>query len=68
MKVVLADGTTRDLQTFIEGVDDWDTSVEIDGGETQQGILLFIVPKSETKLVISYQDVYADQPIYMQLP
>jgi hypothetical protein len=68
MKVVLADGSTRDLQTFIEGVDDWDTSVEIDGGETQQGSLLFIVPKSETNLVLSYQDVYADQSIYMQLP
>lgn len=68
MKVVLSDGSTRDLQTFIEGVDDWDTSREIEGGETQQGILLFIVPESETRLVISYQDIYADQPLYMQLP
>jgi hypothetical protein len=68
MQVVLADGSTRDLQTFIEGVDDWDTSVEIGGGETQQGVLLFIVPKSETSLVVSYQDVYAGQPTYMQLP
>jgi hypothetical protein len=68
MKVVLADGSSRDLQTFIEGVDDWDTSVEIDGGETQPGILLFIVPKSETSLVVSYQDIYADQALYLQLP
>ncbi len=68
MKVVLADESTRDLQTFIEGVGDWDTSVEIDGGETQKGFLLFIVPKAETQLVISYQDIYADQPLYLQLP
>jgi hypothetical protein len=68
MKIHLSDGSTRDLQTFLEGVDDWDTSVDIDGGATQQGILLFIVPKSETSLVISYQDVYADQPVYLQLP
>ena len=68
MKVHLSDGSTRDLQTFLEGVDDWDTSVDIDGGTTQQGILMFIVPKSETNLVISYQDVYADQPVYLQLP
>lgn len=68
MKIHLSDGSTRDLQTFLEGVDDWDTSIDIDGGATQQGILLFIVPKSETSLVISYQDVYADQPVYLQLP
>jgi hypothetical protein len=68
MKIILSDGSTRDLQTFIEGVDDWDTSIDIDGGATQQGVLLFIIPKSETGLVISYQDVYADQPVYLQLP
>lgn len=68
MKIVLSDGSTRDLQTFIEGVDDWDTTVDVEGGEVQQGFLLFIVPKSETNLVVSYQDIYADQPIYLQLP
>ena len=68
MKVILSDGSTRDLQIFLEGVDDWDTSIDIDGGTTQQGVLLFIVPKSETRLVVSYQDVYADQPVYLQLP
>lgn len=68
IKVVLADGSTRDLQTFIEGVDDWDTSIEVEGGETEQGVLLFIVPKSETQLVLRYQDIYAEQPLYLQLP
>ena len=68
MKAVLSDGSTRDLQTFLEGVDDWDTTVEIDGGATEQGFLLFIVPKSETELVVSYNDIYADQPVYFQLP
>ncbi|MFT3890635.1 MAG: hypothetical protein QM730_03300 [Anaerolineales bacterium] len=68
MKIHLSDGSTRDLQTFLEGVDDWDTSIDIDGGTTQKGVLLFIVPKSETELVISYQDVYADQPVLLQLP
>jgi hypothetical protein len=68
MKAALSDGSTRDLQTFIEGVDDWNTAVEIEGGAIEQGFLLFIVPKSETDLVISYQDISADQPLYMQLP
>jgi hypothetical protein len=68
MKAVLSDGTTRDLQTFIEGVEDWDTAIEIEGGATEQGFLLFIVPKSETDLVLSYTDIYADQPVYLQLP
>ena len=68
MKAVLSDGSTRDLQTFIEGVDDWDTTIEIEGGATEQGFLLFIVPTSETNLVVSYQDIYADEPLYFQLP
>ncbi len=68
MKAVLSDGSTRDLQTFIEGVDDWDTAVEIEGGATEQGFLLFIVPTWERDLVISYQDIYADNPLYFQLP
>ena len=68
MKAVLSDGSTRDLQTFIEGVDDWDTTLEIEGGATEQGFLLFIVPKLEGDLVLSYSDIYADQPVYMQLP
>jgi hypothetical protein len=68
MKAVLSDGSTRDLQTFIEGVEDWDTTLEIEGGATEQGFLLFIVPKSETNLVVSYNDIYAEQPVYLQLP
>lgn len=68
MKAVLGDGSTRELQTFIEGVDDWDTTVEIEGGATEQGFLLFIVPKSESSLLVSYNDIYADQPVYLQLP
>jgi hypothetical protein len=68
MKIHLSDGSTRDLQTFLEGVDDWDTSVDIDGESTQEGVLLFIVPKAEADLVISYKDVYADQPVYLQIP
>lgn len=68
MKAVLSDGSTRDLQTFLEGVDDWDTAVEIGNGATERGFLLFIVPKSETDLVVSYNDIYADQPVYFQLP
>jgi hypothetical protein len=68
MKAILGDGSRRDLQTFIEGVEDWDTTLEIEGGATQQGFLLFIVPKSEPNLVVSYNDIYADQPVYMQLP
>jgi hypothetical protein len=68
MKAVLSDGSTRDLQSFIEGVDDWDTTTEIEGGATEEGFLLFIVPKSETNLVIRYQDIYADEPLYFQLP
>lgn len=67
-KAVLSDGSTRDLQTFIEGVDDWDTSLEIEAGATQQGFLLFLVPKSESEIVLKYQDIYDDQPIYFQLP
>jgi hypothetical protein len=67
MKVILSDGSTRDLQIFIEGVDDWDTAVEIESGETEDGFLLFIVPTSETDLVLSYQDLSA-QPVYLQLP
>ena len=68
MKAVLGDGSTRDLQTFIEGVDDWDTTFEIEGGTTEQGFLLFIVPKSESNLLVSYNDIYADQPVYLGLP
>jgi hypothetical protein len=68
MKAVLGDGSRRDLQTFIEGVDDWDTTIKIEGGATEQGFLLFIVPKSEPGLVVSYSDIYADQPVYLQLP
>ena len=68
MKAVLSDGSTRDLQTFIEGVEDWDTTLEIEGGATEQGFLLFIVPTSESNLVVSYNDIYADQPVYLQLP
>jgi hypothetical protein len=68
MKVVLNDGSRRDLRTFVEGVDDWDTALEIEGGATEKGFLLFIVPKSESNLVVSYNDIYAEQPIYMQLP
>jgi hypothetical protein len=68
MKAVLSDGTTRDLQTFLEGVEDWDTTVEIEGGTTEQGFLLFLVPRSESDLVVSYQDIYADEPLYFQLP
>ena len=68
MKAVLVDGATRDLQTFIEGVEDWDTAVELEGGASEQGFLLFIVPESETDLVVSYNDIYADQPVYLQLP
>ena len=68
MKAILSDGSTRDLQTFIEGVDDWDTAVELEGGATEQGFLLFIVPASETNLVVSYQDIYADEALYFQLP
>ena len=68
MKAVLGDGSTRDLQTFIEGVEDWDTSIEIEGGATRNGFLLFIVPKSEGSIVVSYTDIYADQPVYLQLP
>ena len=68
MKAVFSDGSRRDLQTFIEGVDVWDTTLEIDGGATEQGFLLFMVPKSEGDLVLSYNDIYADQPVYMQLP
>lgn len=68
MKAVLSDGSTRDLQTFIEGMDDWDTAVELEGGATEQGFLLFIVPKSETNPVLSYQDIYADEALYFQLP
>jgi hypothetical protein len=66
MKAVLSDGSRRDLQIFIEGVDDWDTAIGIEGGATEQGFLLFIVPKSETDLLISYQA--DDQPVYMRLP
>ena len=58
----------RDLQTFIEGVDDWDTGIEIEGGATQKGFLLFIVPQSERSIVVSYTDLYADQPVYLQRP
>jgi hypothetical protein len=68
MKAVLSDGSTRDLQTFIEGLEEWDTSIEIEGGATEQGFLLFIVPTAESDLVVSYQDIYGDQPVYMQLP
>ena len=68
MKAVLSAGSTRDLQTFIEGVEDWDTAVELEGGATEQGFLLFIVPQAESDLVISYQDIYNDQPVYLQLP
>jgi hypothetical protein len=68
MKAVLGDGSMRDLQTFIEGVDDWDTTLEVEGGATKQGFVLFIVPKSESTLVVSYNDIYADQPVYLQLP
>ena len=68
MKAVLRDGSTRDLQTFIEGVEDWDTSIEIEGGATLNGFLLFIVPKSDDSIVVSYTDIYADQPVYLQLP
>jgi hypothetical protein len=68
MKAILSDGSTRDLQTFIEGVDDWDTAVEIESGATEQGFVLFMIPQSESDLVLSYQDVYDDQPAYLQLP
>ena len=68
MKAVLSDGSTRDLQTFIEGVEDWDTSIELEGGASAQGFLLFIVPQSDSNLIVSYQDVYAEQPLYLQLP
>lgn len=68
MKAVLSDGSRRDLQTFLEGLDDWDTAVEVEGGATEQGFLLFIVPRSETDLVLSYNDIDADQPVYLQLP
>lgn len=68
MKAVLSDGSPRDLQTFLEGVDDWDTAVEVEGGATEQGFVLFIVPASETNLVISYQDIYAEEVLYFQLP
>ena len=67
MKAVLSDGSTRDLQIFIEGVDDWDTAVEIEGGDTEQGFLLFIVPTAETDVLLSYQDLSAE-PVYLQLP
>lgn len=67
MKVLPSDGSTRDLQTFIEGVDDWDTTLDVEGGSTKQGFLLYIVPKAETELVISYKDMYADAPLYFQL-
>lgn len=68
MKAVLSDGSTRDLQTFIEGVEDWDTSLELEGGASEQGFLLFLVPKSELNPILSYQDIYAEQPVYLQLP
>lgn len=68
MKAVLSDGSRRDLQTFIEGVEDWDTAVEIEGGATEQGFLLFIVPKSESTIVVSYNGTSSDQPVYLQLP
>jgi hypothetical protein len=68
MKAVLSDGATRDMQTFLEGVEDWDTAIEIESGASEQGFLLFIVPQSESDLVISYQDIYDDQPVYLQLP
>ena len=68
MKAVLSDGSTRDLQTFIEGVDDWDTSFDVEGGVTEDGFLLFIVPQSETDLILSYQDIYAGEPAYFQVP
>ena len=67
MKAVLGDGSTRDLQIFIEGVDDWDTAVEMEGGATEQGFLLFIVPTAEKDVLLSYQDLSAE-PVYLQLP
>jgi hypothetical protein len=64
----LSAGSTHDLQTFLEGVEDWDTSIEIEGGATRKGFLLFIVPKAERGIVVSHTDIYADQPMYLQLP
>lgn len=69
LKVVLSDGSTRDLQIFIQGVDGlWDTTVEITGGANEQGKLFFILPASETDIVLSYQDIYTEQSFYFQLP
>ena len=69
LKVVLSDGSTRDLQTFIQGVDGlWDTTVEITGGANEQGKLFFILPASETDIVLRYQDIYTEQSFYFQLP
>ncbi len=69
LKVVLSDGSTRDLQTFVQGVDGvWDTTLEIIGGANEQGKLLFILPTSETDIVLRYQDIYTEQAFYFQIP
>jgi hypothetical protein len=69
LKVVLSDGSTRDLQIFIQGVEGlWDTTVEITGGANEQGKLFFILPASETDIVLRYQDIYTEQSFYFQLP
>lgn len=69
LKVILSDGSTRDLQIFIQGVDGlWDTTVEIAGGANEQGKLFFILPASETDIVLRYQDIYTEESLYFQLP
>lgn len=67
IKAVGADGTVRDDESFIAGVDGLLESGEFFGGATKTGKMFFIVGKDDESVVLFYESFFGD-PIYFALP
>ena len=67
LHMVGADGTVRDDASVASIPDDLDSTTEFFGGANIEGDMVFLIPEADTSVVLFYEPLFSDSPIFIAL-